>query len=111
MKCDIAVGFVGLGKLGFPVALSIENHGFKVYATDPDPSGRIAKDIATRKLSYLEEGADNLLPRSRIQLSDLDSVVQNSDIIFVPVQTPHDKRFEGVSELPREGAILIIRSW
>ena len=32
------------------------------------------------------------------------SVVQESDIIFIPVQTPHDERFEGITRLPRARA-------
>ena len=34
--------------------------------------------------------------------SDVSELVSNSDIIFVPIQTPHDPKYEGVTRLPDE---------
>lgn len=102
MNLPLSIGFVGLGKLGFPVALAVESKGMKVWATDPDPSGRIGHDLTMGRLSYKEDGADALLPGSKIALSSLQSVVRQSDLILVPVQTPHDQRYEGTTSLPTD---------
>lgn len=88
------IGFVGLGKLGLPVALATETvRGFDVIGVDPDP--RVAQTLRTRRLPYLEEGAGDLLLRSRIRLVDMDELARTADLIFVAVQTPHEARFEG----------------
>ena len=45
------VGFLGLGKLGLPVALSIEDNGHKVAGFDISQS--VLDMIESRKLSYI----------------------------------------------------------
>jgi UDPglucose 6-dehydrogenase len=95
------VGFIGLGKLGLPVALAINSYGFDVCGTD------INNDVAThlicRKIPYKEELADDLLKTHTIQwCHDVDNVIRNSDVIFMPVQTPHNERYEGITRLPPE---------
>ena len=95
------IGFVGLGKLGLPVALSIENKGYQVCGYDINPS--VAKYISERKIPYQEEGTLELLEKTNLKvLPSIKEVVKFSDIIFCPVQTPHDSRFEGISRLPKE---------
>jgi UDPglucose 6-dehydrogenase len=97
------VGFVGLGKLGLPVALAVESKGHEVSGYDINPD--VAEYIKKRKIPYLEEGAQELLHISNIQMKkDIFSVVHASEIIFIPVQTPHDPRFEGITRLPRARA-------
>ena len=44
------VGFVGLGKLGLPVALAVESKGHKVYGFDIKKE--IYKQINERKIDY-----------------------------------------------------------
>ena len=96
------IGFIGLGKLGLPVALAIESKGHHVVGYDVSP--RVQAIISSRKLPYKEEGAAELLRKSRIELFNIDGVVRESDIIFVPIQTPHDPRFEGITRIPQERA-------
>lgn len=89
------VGFVGLGKLGLPVATCMAARGIEVYGYDPNV-GAYPDD-----LSY-EDGFDILAKQGRVNFCDLDTVVATCDPIFVAVQTPHDPRYEGVTPLPAE---------
>jgi UDPglucose 6-dehydrogenase len=94
------IGFVGLGKLGLPVALAVESKGHNVAGIDVDP--RIVEIITSKRLPYKEIYAQELLEKSNIKLLKLPDLVKFSDIIFVAVQTPHAPRFEGVTRLPPE---------
>lgn len=92
------VGFVGLGKLGLPSALAIESRGHTVVGHDVNP--KIGEYIRDRKIPYLEKGAGDLLQKTRIQFLTLGEVLHRSEIVFVPVQTPHDPLYEGITKLP-----------
>jgi UDPglucose 6-dehydrogenase len=96
------IGFIGLGKLGLPCALAIDNKGHQVWGYDIDKN--VAEILEKKKLTYLEEGADELLKTHNINFGDISEVVKNSDIIFVPIQTPHDYKFEGCTRIPEERA-------
>lgn len=96
------IGFVGLGKLGLPCALAIEQKGHTVFGVDPSP---ITKSVIDNKqLCYVEENAQPALEMSNIQLVDMPFLVREADIIFVAVQTPHDPRFEGTCPITMERA-------
>ena len=67
-----SVGFIGIGKLGMPCA--------EVMAQEYDVTGY---DIYPKK-------------STKITISEtLEGAVQNKDIIFVAVQTPHEKIYDG----------------
>lgn len=95
---NLTIGFIGLGKLGLPVALAIETKGHNVMGYDINPD--VAGYIKDKKIPYSEIYADDLLPKSNIKFTEVADVVKNSDIIFVPVQTPHDPLYEGCTRLP-----------
>ena len=92
------IGFLGLGKLGLPVCLAVEDKGHKVFGYDI--SEQTLDDIKKRKIRYKEEWVENLLPKTNIEINSIDNLVQNSEIIFVPIQTPHDPKYEGVTRIP-----------
>jgi UDPglucose 6-dehydrogenase len=95
------VGFIGLGKLGLPVALSIESKGHTVCGYDVNPD--VYKYVEQREIPYQEAGTPELLKTTNIQMLDsVKAVVEQSEIIFVPIQTPHDPMYEGVTRLPDE---------
>ena len=52
------VGFVGLGKLGLPVALAVESKGHKVYGYDIKKE--IYAQIKNRKIDYKEQKISNM---------------------------------------------------
>jgi len=98
---SVRCGFVGLGKLGLPVALAINSYGFDVCGTDINPE--VANYLIGRKIPYKEELADDLLKVHMVQwCRHLEDVIRNSDVIFMPIQTPHEKRYEGTTRLPPE---------
>ena len=96
------IGFIGLGKLGLPCALAIDSKGHEVWGYDIDK--KVAEILETKKLTYLEEGAEDLLKTHKINFGSIKDVVTNCDIIFVPIQTPHDYKFEGCTRIPEERA-------
>ena len=96
------VGFLGLGKLGLPVALAIESKGHEVCGTDI--SSTTLENIKIKKINYKEIWVDDYLKKTKLQVFDLEGVVRNSDIIFVPIQTPHEEKYEGITRIPKERA-------
>lgn len=95
------VGFIGLGKLGMPCALAVSLKGHEVMGHDIDPS-RMQKET----INYREQGPNGeptilpLLQGSALRFGSLAEVVRHSEILFVAVQTPHDKLYEGVTRIP-----------
>ena len=56
------VGFMGLGKLGLPVALAVESRGHSVVGYDP--SDQVKEIVDTKKLVYREIWAQKHLDKS-----------------------------------------------
>jgi UDPglucose 6-dehydrogenase len=96
------VGFIGLGKLGLPCALAIEAAGHEVAGYDT--SHDVKKILASRKLPYVEQDAQELLELHDIKWTTPEEIVAWADIVFVAVQTPHQPEFEGVTRLTQERA-------
>ena len=94
------IGFLGLGKLGLPVSLAVEDKGHKIFGYDI--SKQTIADIRNRKIRYREEWVDKYLPNTKLEINDIDQLVKNSEIIFVPIQTPHDPQYEGVTRIPKK---------
>jgi len=95
---NLTIGFIGLGKLGLPVALAIESKGHNVIGYDINPD--VGSYIKNKKIPYNEIYVDDLLPKSNLKFTNVDEIVQESDIIFIPVQTPHDPLYEGCTKIP-----------
>ena len=101
---NVNIGFIGLGKLGLPcaAAMSVET-GKTVYGFDLNPN--IQQYIDNRKTPYIEEQLEQYLSEAHFNIKDsIDSVLDNSDIVFVAVPTPHLERFEGNSPIPDDRA-------
>jgi UDPglucose 6-dehydrogenase len=92
------IGFIGLGKLGLPCAIAIASKGHKVYGTDINTD--VQKYIEEKKVPYMEEYLEEMLSKHEVVYTDLDDVIDNSDIIFVPIQTPHEYQYEGCTRIP-----------
>lgn len=90
---------VGLGKLGLPVALAIDNRGFEVYGYDVNPE--VEDYLARAYTPYREEGLEPLLHEHEVQWCDsIGEVVHNTNLILVAIQTPHGAEYEGDVPLP-----------
>lgn len=96
------VGFIGLGKLGLPVALAVESKGHKVYGYDV--SRAVTEAVSARELRYTEAGAQELLDKTEIEVTSVKNIVAHCDLIFVAVQTPHQPEYEGVTPIPEDDA-------
>jgi UDPglucose 6-dehydrogenase len=92
------IGFIGLGKLGLPVAMAISSKGYDVSGYDINPN--VENYINDKQIPYQEVRMDELFRDFTVKFSDFKSVVKNSDIVFVPVQTPHDQLYEGITRIP-----------
>lgn len=97
------IGFVGIGKLGLPCAVAIAAKGHSVCCYDIDPA-----QCTKEPRPYKETAEDGISPfnpllaKSNITFGSLREVVASSDIIFLAVQTPHDKEYEGVTRIPQQ---------
>lgn len=95
------IGMIGAGKLGLPVALTIEDKGHEVEVYDVNPA--IKSYLADRKIPYREEGLQPLLDKTKIRAVDsIAELVRGKDIVFCAIQTPHDPKFEGSTIIPHE---------
>ena len=94
------IGFLGLGKLGLPVSLSIESKGHNIYGYDI--SEQTLQDIKSKKIRYKEEWVEKYLPSTKLEIVNLVDLVKKSEIIFVPIQTPHDPLYEGITKIPKK---------
>jgi UDPglucose 6-dehydrogenase len=98
----LRAGFIGLGKLGLPMALAAQAAGHQVAGWDVSPIVR--SNIDAGYLPYREQGAADLLTENGMGLKPVMSLVDWASIIFLVIQTPHDPSFEGVTPLPDERA-------
>ena len=56
-------------------------------------------------IDSLITGNKELLPKEvKLEIFDISNVVKKSDIIFVPIQTPHEEKYEGITRIPKERA-------
>lgn len=93
------VGMVGLGKLGFPVAMAMDLSGHHVYGYDVDDK-RMTKEQKFHEVGPNGDNFDDILATSDIDFVNLETLVRESELIFIAVQTPHQKEFEGDTPLP-----------
>jgi UDPglucose 6-dehydrogenase len=96
------VGFIGLGKLGLPCAAALSvKAGIRVNGFDVNP--QIAQYISQKSVPYQEERIEEFLELADIRFYEsFETFLDDTDLIFVAVQTPHEPRFEGSSPVPTE---------
>ena len=92
------IGFCGLGKLGLPCVFACDSKGHNVVGYDVSP--KVAEIVATKKLPYREIWAQEHLTNSKIEVRPIAAVVKHADIIFVPIHTPLDEKYECVTRIP-----------
>jgi UDPglucose 6-dehydrogenase len=99
------IGFVGLGKLGYPCALAASLRGHHVMGYDINPE--MMNNLPKRYYETAQDGSTpmyTLLEKSCVRFGGLQEVIDHSEIVFVAVQTPHDPRYEGITRMPSERA-------
>lgn len=96
------VAFVGTGKLGLLVALTVESCGHSVKGYDV--SSRPAEYLAARKIPFTEEHSAELLADTKMEMVSLEQLCDWADILFLAPQTPHEPQYEGATPLPESRA-------
>jgi UDP-N-acetyl-D-mannosaminuronic acid dehydrogenase len=81
---DVAV--IGLGRVGLPLALSFADRGLKVVGVDKD-ADRLAA-LREHRMPFEEPGAQQLLDRVDLTLSDRVSDAAQAEQIVVTIGTP-----------------------
>ena len=105
------IGFLGLGKLGLPCALAIDMKGHDVVGYDINPSVMQKEHVPYKEAGPNgEPSIEPILKASRLRFAKtMRELVEHSEIIFVPIQTPHEERYEGVTRIPKERKNFIYR--
>ncbi len=112
------VGFVGLGKLGLPVAAAMAWRGADVMGYDLDPTrmsyapqpyreagvdgtGYFHTFLATFAGRDQDDDTQKASPGSlgRLRFGGAAEIVAHAEILFLAAQTPHDERFGGEAPL------------
>lgn len=92
------VAFVGLGKLGLPVALALEDGGHEVAGWDASQDRRRA--VYGRSVPEREQNVPELLRRSSLTLLPVRDLIEWApDVVMICVQTPHRPELEGAQPL------------
>lgn len=124
MKNNKVVVF-GVGRVGLPLALVLADKGFEVSGIDIDPA-RVTL-LKSKKMPFLEEGADKLLQKyigKEFQIYSSEStreVVSKSKYIILTLGTPIDetyspdhrqieKVFTDLCPLLKPGHVILLRS-
>src|SRR3954469_7065862 len=84
MSYDVSI--VGLGRVGLPLALSFADRGLRVLGIDNDPE-RLAA-LRERRMPFEEPGAQDLLDRVDLELSDRVSDAARAEQIVLTLGTP-----------------------
>jgi len=98
------IGFIGLGKLGLPCAAAMSvKTGKTIYGFDVNTN--IQKYIDDKKTPYIEGQLEEYLSNAKFDIKNsIDDVLDQSDIVFVAVPTPHIEKFEGSCPVPEDRA-------
>jgi len=92
----VQIGFIGLGKLGFPCAVALGLKGHEVHCYDSDRD--LVEGYLRGKVTPFEPGLDEQYASCRDRMhfcESMDQVVAASEAIFVAVPTPHAPTHDG----------------
>ena len=105
------VGFIGTGKLGLPVSLIYSLKGHELLCYDVNSSFYDDSKDLYNHIFHEELCPDNTTPLKEwlparetlnYKHTDIHTIVKSADLIFVAIQTPHNKEYEGVTRIPDE---------
>lgn len=114
------VNVIGLGYIGLPTALMLASHGVKVVGTDCNKE--LVETLRTGKVSFDEDGIEELLVKAIQSGITFQSEYQKTDIYIISVPTPYDKfskkvnpkyvvsAVKDVLKVAEKGAIIVIES-
>jgi len=112
---------IGLGRVGLPFLLFLENKGFKLIGLDSNK--QLIKKLKKKKMPFLETGCNKLLSRSKAKFYSSYNELNASDFkyIFITVGTPLREGIEvnlsslnlvinDLSKIIRKQHMIILRS-
>lgn len=114
------INVIGLGYIGLPTALMFASKGIQVVGTDYNEN--LVNDLKKKKLTFKEEGLENLLEKALSRGIVFGTKYIDTDVYIIAVPTPYDKEskkidpsyvirsVENVLETCSLGAILVIES-
>ncbi len=114
-----SVAIIGLGRVGLPLALAFADRGLDVLGIDNDP--KLLKSLRAREMPFHETGAQPLLDRVTLALSDQIADAAGADHIVITLGTPSFSHIEidvsqireaidVLAERLRPGQSVILRS-
>ncbi|MDI6778064.1 MAG: nucleotide sugar dehydrogenase [Patescibacteria group bacterium] len=119
MKNNQKVCIIGLGYVGFPLAVLCSTKGYEVFGFDKDEEKlrRIEKRENIVEEKYLEE----MIPKAKINVIRDESKMNDCDIFIIAVPTPVDEKYypdlsfvvsasETVAKNMKPGALVIVES-
>src|SRR3989338_1247325 len=90
------IGFICVGKLGLPCVTAIAQKGYVVHCYDNNQS--LIDDYKKNKINLYEPKIKEHFSEVKDKIifaESIEEVVQNSEIIFVAIQTPHPPELDG----------------
>lgn len=97
----LRVGFVGLGKLGMPVAVALASLGHEVVGYDIDPNRMRKVHPFKESGSPIANTFDDALAHAyNLNFAPLDVIRRHAQVIMIAVPTPHEPAYEGITPLP-----------
>jgi UDPglucose 6-dehydrogenase len=99
------ISFIGLGKLGTPVAVSLAQK-YPVRGYDIKPELLKKRQYPHKELGpLLKDDFQEHFDKANLAFhSSLEECINGADIIFVAVQTPHEPLYEGITRVPDQRA-------
>ena len=100
------IGFIGLGKLGLPIAVAMSSKGHRVQGYDIDPTRQMGGDEGWWGVLLKGEHVWHAAwpDGAVIWNGTMEETCRDKGLIFVAVQTPHEDRFDGTHPLPEDRA-------
>lgn len=114
------INVIGLGYIGLPTALMLAKGGIEVVGTDINKE--LIDSLSQQKLTFEEEGLEELFQKAISNNIKFSTEYQKSDIYIIAVPTPYNnssKKLEPkyvisainkILDVCKKGAILIIES-
>src|SRR5262245_50554286 len=87
-----SVAIIGLGRVGLPLALAFAEQGLEVLGIDNDPA--LLASLRARAMPFHETGAQALLDRVELALSDQIADAAAADHIVITLGTPSFSHIE-----------------
>lgn len=102
------IGFIGIGKLGLPICIGIDNKGHDVlgYDINPEVNENVSSYDLLKSKETCPDGENDLktselLKNSKCKFTNsIEKTIEHAEILFCAVQTPHEKEFEGDKLMP-----------